>query len=387
MQKKNKTLVFGFFSACAAMFFAFCAIVWFVDPFRLFHKPFMCENQIYDDMRYNAKGLIDYTDFDSIIIGTSMLANTSSKEANALLGGKFLNLSIWGSSLEQRAIVMDYALAKKPLKKIIISLDRGSFTLGDTSNGVPTERFDFLYTGGWIEFFKIYLNTQYVAKILSFSCEEEANMDMPSSWMQKWQSGVAKRFGGIKNWAKSYQDKEIITTAQVISLAVEKAQSGYKPENKLELSYFRKFKKDIDKNVLKFARKFPQTEFILVIPPYSMLQNAILRFNSDGYSILQKELIKYILSQNLKNVKIYAFDNMDFTQNIANYMDLGHYTPQINSKMLELIANDKARLNLDNIDKWWQEFDFAVSNYNFIEVYNELIAQIQKQKEIDAKKM
>lgn len=46
------------------------------------------------DMRMQARGLILYKDFDSAIIGTSMLENTSAKEANKKLGGNWINLSL-----------------------------------------------------------------------------------------------------------------------------------------------------------------------------------------------------------------------------------------------------------------------------------------------------
>ena len=134
MQKKSRILIFSFFGVFIVIFFAFCAVVWYVDPFRLFHQPFMCKNQVYDDMRYNARWFIKSGDYDSIILGTSMLANTSAKEAAELLGGKFINISIWGSSLEQRAILMNYALKKKPIKKIIISLDRGGLVPVDVKS-------------------------------------------------------------------------------------------------------------------------------------------------------------------------------------------------------------------------------------------------------------
>ena len=158
MQKKSRILIFSFFGVFIVIFSAFCAVVWYVDPFRLFHQPFMCKNQIYDDMRYNARWFIKSGDYDSIILGTSMLANTSAKEAAELLGGKFINISIWGSSLEQRAILMNYALKKKPIKKIIISLDRGGLVPVDVKldNKVLANRFDFLYTDN-SNIFKVYI--------------------------------------------------------------------------------------------------------------------------------------------------------------------------------------------------------------------------------------
>lgn len=388
MQKKSRILIFSFFGVFIVIFFAFCAVVWYVDPFRLFHQPFMCKNQVYDDMRYNARWFIKSGDYDSIILGTSMLANTSAKEAAELLGGKFINISIWGSSLEQRAILMNYALKKKPIKKIIISLDRGGLVPVNMKldNKVSANRFDFLYTDN-SNIFKVYMNIKFISKIFSFKCEEDANMDMPSSWMLKWGDRTEQRFGGLENWIKTYKDKDMQTTMQMLSAAAIMALNGYQPQNLLNAYYLEKYQKDLDNNVLKFAKDYPNTEFVLVIPPYFMAYNSILRFSADGYSALQKELIRYVLNQKLSNIKLYAYDYLDFTYDVRNYMDLGHYSPEINSKILQMLSKKEGELNLSNLDKWWQKYDEAAMNYNFLNFYHDFAAGVEAQKAIDAKEM
>ncbi|MCW1630108.1 hypothetical protein OLS52_08485 [Campylobacter jejuni] len=75
------------------------------------------------DMRMQARGLILYKDFDSAIIGTSMLENTSAKEANKKLGGNWINLSLGGSTFALRAVILDYLFKHKDIKNIIYSLD------------------------------------------------------------------------------------------------------------------------------------------------------------------------------------------------------------------------------------------------------------------------
>ena len=388
MQKKSRILIFSFFGVFIVIFFAFCAVVWYVDPFRLFHQPFMCKNQVYDDMRYNARWFIKSGDYDSIILGTSMLANTSAKEAAELLGGKFINISIWGSSLEQRAILMNYALKKKPIKKIIISLDRGGLVPVNMKldNKVSANRFDFLYTDN-SNIFKVYMNIKFISKIFSFKCEEDANMDMPSSWMLKWGDRTKQRFGGLENWIKTYKDKDMQTTMQMLSAAAIMALNGYQPQNLLNTYYLEKYQKDLDNNVLKFAKDYPNTEFVLVIPPYFMAYNSILRFSADGYSALQKELIRYVLNQKLSNIKLYAYDYLDFTYDVGNYMDLGHYSPEINSKILQMLSKKEGELNLSNLDKWWQKYDEAAMNYNFLNFYHDFATGVEAQKAIDAKEM
>ena len=62
--------------------------LYFYDPFLLYHKPYFREEKFSSDMRMQAKGIIKHYDFDSYILGTSMLGNTSAKEAKEKLGGE-----------------------------------------------------------------------------------------------------------------------------------------------------------------------------------------------------------------------------------------------------------------------------------------------------------
>ena len=68
-------------------------------------------------------------------------------------------------------------------------------------------------------------------------------------------------------------------------------------------------------------------------------------------------------------------------------MDLGHYSPEINSKILQMLSKKEGELNLSNLDKWWQKYDEAAMNYNFLNFYHEFATGVEAQKAIDAKEM
>ena len=126
MQKKFRTLVFIFFFIAFITSIIFGFIICYIDPFALWHKPFYCPNQVYEykNMRYNAKRFLERSDYDSLIFGSSMLENTSAKEAAKKLGGSFINISIRGSHFNERRFILDYALAKnKNIKQVLTTFD------------------------------------------------------------------------------------------------------------------------------------------------------------------------------------------------------------------------------------------------------------------------
>ncbi|WP_300673607.1 hypothetical protein [Helicobacter sp. UBA3407] len=96
-------------------------ILYFYDPFLLYHKPYFREETYSDDIRMQAKGIIKHYNFDSYILGTSMLANTSAKEAKEKLGGEWVNISMSGSTFRERATAMRYLFGIKQPKQILYS--------------------------------------------------------------------------------------------------------------------------------------------------------------------------------------------------------------------------------------------------------------------------
>ncbi|EGO0810583.1 hypothetical protein ITK70_001555, partial [Campylobacter lari] len=95
-------------------FILFLGVLLYVyDPLQLYHEPWFRDKTYHNDMRIQAKGIIDHNDFDSVILGTSMLENTSVKEASYKLGGRFVNLSMAASTFSERFIILRYLIENK----------------------------------------------------------------------------------------------------------------------------------------------------------------------------------------------------------------------------------------------------------------------------------
>lgn len=97
---------------------------------QLYHKPFFRNATFSSDIRIQAAGVINNYNFDSVILGSSMLENTSAKEAGDKLDGQWVNLSLSGSYLNERNVIMKYLFEKKNIYQIIYFLD--VFTLNNS---------------------------------------------------------------------------------------------------------------------------------------------------------------------------------------------------------------------------------------------------------------
>ncbi|MWV62161.1 hypothetical protein DCO58_05685 [Helicobacter saguini] len=68
-----------------------CTLLYLYDPLQLFHKPYLRPVSFMADSRLQDKGVIDFYDFNSVILGSSIFVNMSPKEANALLSNLSIN--------------------------------------------------------------------------------------------------------------------------------------------------------------------------------------------------------------------------------------------------------------------------------------------------------
>lgn len=124
MNKINyKLAIYLFFFFAAGLFSVLPVALYFYDPLQLFHAAWGRSPTFDKDMRQQVAGIVRNYDFDSIILGTSMLENSSAAEAGRVLGGEFVNISMSSSLHYERSLVLSYVLGKKSLRNVVYSLD------------------------------------------------------------------------------------------------------------------------------------------------------------------------------------------------------------------------------------------------------------------------
>ena len=344
------------------------------DPLQIFHKDFNHKKTLLKNMRYQVAGLINNFKYDSIIFGSSMLVNTSSKEANKYLGGNFINISILGADFYERSLILKYTLEKKQIKTLLYSIDSVYIDLLKAQSN----HYDYLYDNNKLNDFKAYINKKYLFDcFLGFSHKQKCigyykNIDMPSSWNEDI---IYKRhFNGLNNWVKYKNDLASINMAKQVSFVANKIKHHEVKAIKNIRNKIKNSKKYVDKYLLSIIKQYPKTKFILIFPPYSRLAYAQLaQYELNGYEIY-KYMLKYLanISTQEKNIEVYDFSDENFIDNINNYKDPNHYKADINSWMLKAIKNKNGLINSSNIDKHLLKIDKKNKEYNFIKIGQEI---------------
>lgn len=328
------------------------------DPYMLFHKHWFHHGLMYKNMRIQDYGLIKHGKFDGIIIGTSMLENTSGDEASVKLGAEFANLSVSGSSYYERFKILDMALKTRKFKHIIMSVDYKFSKARDINNTFEPALYSFNSIKGKIAIY----STDKALKCIFLNQECDFikfDLNFPKAWYKN--KSFVRRFGGFENWLKyTKEDKQL------------KAVFEQLHSNKNRSDGVLAYKQIIDEEILPLF-KHKDTTFSLLIPPYSALFWAVRKNNLakllEPYQYLAESTAQ------MPNVKIYWFYDEDFVFDIANYKDLIHYHHSFNSQQIDAIKNGTNILNVDNYKQKLKDFEQKIDNFD-LQTYTDKISGI-----------
>ncbi len=371
---KAKKSVKLFLSLVLASIILLLSALYIYDPLQIFHKPWGRETTFHKNMRQQAAGIINNYEFDSVILGTSMLENTSANEASQLFGGKFVNISMPGSDFFERKHILEYLLNKKNIHKVIYSLDSDKFIYQIKGyKPYPLQNFSYLYDNNPINDINAYMNNKYLKCLRQYSIKKECtgdrtSLDRPGAWYKSKHHSI--RYGGLDKWFSAKNNYQIKNAFKRISTTVNKIQQDKTISLKNINTKIKKAKKYVDDNLLTIVKKYPDTDFLVVSPPYSRIYYAIwAQYNLPAYEI-HKEIIKYIAieSDNYPNLKIYAYGDQKFVDEIKNYKDPKHYHYSINSWMLNAIKEGKGQINSRNVDRYIKTVTKKNEKYDLIKL-------------------
>lgn len=319
-------------------------------------------------MRLAARGIIDYSEFDSVILGTSMLENTSAKQASEKLGGKWVNLSVYASDFSARKIIFDYMVQRKNIRQIIFSIDLYAMLNGDVE--IAESGVDFkIYSKDFFYLYKKYLNEKFIKCAIKWSKSGECVGLKDLENALKWGLHNQHYFGGFEFWAEDAKER-------VLKDYDEFVKNDFIPQSEIKKNFtFKEQRKYLQETIIKMIKENPNVEFHLILPTYSRLFYAFFPLGEKtahqgrlGEEVfIQSRAILIYLTKELslyKNARIYGFDTLDYADNIANYKDIIHYNVDMNLMHLDAIAQQKHILTPQNIDEYFSLMQGKIEAYD-----------------------
>ncbi len=324
------------------LFVVFIVFMLGYDPLQLYHKPFFERKWLDENMRQQDAGIIKNYEFDSIILGSSYMENNSAADAERAFGGKFFNLSISGSTNYERDIILQRAL-RKNLKTVITQVDPNTRRTG--SQDYPLELWDFLYDDSALNDFRVYFDLHFLQNILTGG--KNADFDRPKAWHND--AWFNSRLGGLDKWIANHKNRQVADflhnkLPSVVEAGVQAAQP-LGEERKKEILLF------IDEVIRKPALDYPETRFLYIFPPFSRLFYAVQYYKGENeYDFWVRSMAQ--LGSELPNLKVYAYSDRDFPDDIANYIDPNHFAEWINAWIVEAMARNEGRLTQENVEEY-----------------------------------
>lgn len=330
---------------CAALLILFALPTIVLDPYFHFHAPVSA--YLLNNERYQNDGIVKHFSYDALITGTSMTENFKTSQMDELFEVNSIKAPFAGGSYKEIDENIQTAIKyNSDLKIVVRGLDTGSLDAEKDRMGY-TDMPEFLYDNNPFNDVNYVLN-----KSIFFQ-------------------GTYPMFLLMRNQGASTTFDEYFSWGADMAFGREAILNNYQREDGQETYQMteadrKRIRENIEQNVLAAVRANPQITFYYFLTPYSILWwDSVNQSGKVQYEIeTQRIVIEQMLS--CENLKLYAwFDKTELIENLNNYKDLVHYSPEINEKILLWMKEGEGRLSQENYEEYLAYIEKFYSNYDY----------------------
>ena len=296
-----------------------------VDPHQQYRNSSFYPITYQHGRELNA-GLAKNFDYDSVILGTSMMENfVLSDVKNILKFQKPIKMTMAGSSIYEQSIMLSTALRHREVKNVLMGLDFFSF-YGCVNRLKYGE-----------EFFPFYLYDENILNDYKYLASLDTLVLSFESLARKFENTSKNPlydFEKMYEWHSKNDEDNVLK--QVEQKYKDKAQFDNNTKDKeKKLEYLIS---NFEFNLKPLIGENPNIEFTLVFPPYSVLAYKVYEEREQLQEFVAFKIHVIESLKRYKNVKIYDFQLAnEVTHDLNNYYDLYHYKKYITKWMLEQI--------------------------------------------------
>lgn len=320
-----------------------------VDPFFHYHAPLKGLAYPINMERYQNDGIVKHFTYDAVITGSSMTQNFQTSEFDALFGTNSIKVPFSGGYYKEVNDNLAQAFEYNPdIQYVLRCLDYNNMPLDKDANHYD-DRPEYLYDNNLFNDTAYVLNKDILLnntlQVLKYTLD--GNTTTPFDEYSRW--------GGKANFGKEAVDKTFTRRAQ------QATEIKYMTEADIA-----RLEANLAQNVTNLVAAHPNTTFYLFFPPYSIYYwEDDVRAGSLEWSLeAEKRAIEILLEYD--NVRLFAFlDEFDIITNLDNYMDMWHYSSEVNSQILQWMAAGEHRLTKDNYLDYCARVREFYTNYDY----------------------
>ncbi len=322
----NKFIKQFFISSGVLLLLCVLAVVIF-DPFFQYHKPLPGLKAVLTDKEYQCTGSLKTFDYDSVIAGSSVAENYNNGWFDQGFGCRSVKAIRSYGATADLCYLLDIAFSHQNIKYVFYNLDPSALVADPETTYEMTGCPMYLYDDNYVNDIEYWLNKGVLMEKIPYLIANSliGGYDENESY----------------NWA---QWKEF-NSDMALGLYIRKPSvSEMKPEN-----YYEDVLRQNLALLTERIEKYPDTCFYVFIPPYSMLwwDNIFRDGDTEAYLYNLEQAMETLLSY--ENVKLFYFQNdREVITNLENYMDILHFSPDINHYICDSLINGKHQILKNN---------------------------------------
>ncbi|MCM1539467.1 MAG: hypothetical protein NC254_13850 [bacterium] len=325
------------------------ALVITVDPFFQYHEPVEGFAYVIDDQLSQNPGLAKNTEYDAVLLGSSVTVNFNTAWFEELFGVSLVKLPYNGAY--PRDIVNAMGLAEKSANTIDMvfwGLDVSSCSGGteQIKYELPSYLYDDFIGNDVYYWYNKDVLLDYILKPFLDPSQGTDRTDYYSTW----------QLFGYNKWV---------------------ALNSYHPVPRSDQEYADDFlldavKENMDVNICPMIERHPETQFYIFFPPYSILYWYDFERLRQTDAILTNEayIMECLLDHD--NVRVFFFhDDYEITADLENYTDRIHYSREVSRHIAEAMADGRGEVHKDDYEEILENFREYVHTYDYDSIWDD----------------
>lgn len=316
-----------FFTASVILLLACVLAVVVFDPFFQYHKPLKGLKAVLTDKEYQCVGSLKTFDYDSVIAGSSVSENYNNGWFDQGFSCKSIKAIRSYGATADLCYLLDIAFEHQDLKYVFYNLDPSALEADPETTYELTGCPMYLYDDNYVNDVRYWLNKGVLMEKIPYLIANSLMGDYDENNSYNW-----------AQWKEFNSD-------MILGLYIRKPSvSEMKPRD----YYEDLLRKNLDLLTDRITAH-PETEFYIFVPPYSMLwwDNIYREGDTEAYLYNMEQAMKTLLAY--ENVKMFYFQNdREIITDLENYMDILHFSPEINRYICDSLIAGKRQVNSEN---------------------------------------
>lgn len=322
----GKFLKHFFIGSGALLLFCIFSVVLF-DPFFQYHKPLPGLKAVLTDKEYQCVGSLKNFDYDSVIAGSSVSENYNNKWFDDGFNCTSIKAIRSYGATADLCYLLDIAFKERELKYVFYNLDPSALSAEPVTTYESTGCPVYLYDDNYFNDIAYVLNKDVIFEKIPYLIAQSLIGDYDE--------------GNSYNWAQW----KTFNSDMILGLYIRKLSVNDMKEEDY-------YQEQLDGNLELLCSEIEahsETVFKIFIPPYSMLwwDNIYRNGETESYLYNMETAMEKLLAY--ENVELYYFLNdRDVVTNLDNYMDILHFSAEINQYICDCLIEDSHKVTLDN---------------------------------------